>query len=321
MSPRPSAAKFARHRHKAKVDSAAMKNHSLAEEIRKFDDVARFEELLKAVVADDRSILAWHVGNLHWKALRLLDGGPADTREKHNWCWLALRAPLNGPIRKDGAGSLLKSPNVNQSFLEYLAPLPSAAFIIYWEQAQHAPDSILRVHYLAVLWEGKAIWRKLDPKPPFSIPDVAQALIRECCSVLKVEMTVPDDFLGAGMRATNYLELAIFVAVRFSQFAELQALLPDLKVFAQKALTTAPHWSLALAELNLYLAQPDGKTRDLSLVPDAELAEWKSIVEDVQKKYDVEQRGDPKEVLDVLVKIECLLGAKVTYADFKAVGP
>jgi|GEM_PF-4836062 len=261
----------------------------------------------------------WHIGRLHAQCSRLLDGKDPAAAQRHQWSDLAFRAEPDEPFRRGGEGLVVKNRSHQGNPFDYWKQFPPEAFAYFAEQAGATSEPIVKAQYLSCLWESRGLWKTQEPRVPMSIPEIARGLVAACASIIEREIENEEDEKGAGRQVTIYFGVAIFIASRFGDYSGLVPLLPRILTYAEKLIPGgACHWSLAIADVLTYLAQPYGKGRNSLTVSDADLSRLQNVVEQVQHRYDTEPgHGAPDEALDILARIEGVQGKKVTNEDYE----
>jgi hypothetical protein len=281
-------------------------------------DVRQFDEIRTVILAEDKGIALWHLERLHWKCAQILENTDAATSALHRWKALVFGAKPVEPVRHNGHGLVLKDHSRSGDPFDHWKDFPPAAYTLYWEAAHVEEIPIIRTQYFAVLWETRTLWRKIEPRVSFTIQDVAAKLITSCVQSLLPETRKQVNLWAAGREATLYFEIAAYIASRFEDYSEVTATLPAIMEFAEQLIEDAPHWSVGLAEVITFLAQPKGKVRKPDVVSDAELARIQEILKKVQIKYDSEPGHDgPEPVLEAIIRVEALRGVKVTQQDYE----
>ena len=188
--------------------------------------------------------------------------------------------------------------------------MPVEAFLFLWEfGSDRANHPVWRAHLLAAVWDTRLYWSKNGgaeaPKPA----EVAQ-------STVLAQMEAADWYFRQekgpkekGMCFVGHWELAVYLACITRNSERLESGLPHARQLAVDLMGEAAHWSLGLLQCELFLARPNIKTRNATLVTEIRLKEMLQLSLGIQERLEQQNNfGHVQNVLKCRQRIEILLG-------------
>ncbi|OGJ91389.1 MAG: hypothetical protein A2268_00090 [Candidatus Raymondbacteria bacterium RifOxyA12_full_50_37] len=270
------------------------------------------DQLLKDII-NSNDIFKIHLDLQNYyvrKSQLLKDAGKTTEAELSNLESLSFVGEFNqiltNPREKYGIYIIWGAPPDNQS-LNWQSTSEEGFYHLWCLCNSATIPPIIKIHHLTILWECKKLWAGKKPELPKPI-DVAVLLINNLIDVANWIKSLDIDPLLKGMELTRYLNISVFLASiigRDNLMTKIRTVLQDNSTIL---IDTAPHWALALVELELHLAS-NKKVRNETVVSNERLTEIEieidSIYQSLKHKNDI---MNLKEAIDIKSRLDKIIG-------------
>jgi hypothetical protein len=184
---------------------------------------------------------------------------------------------------------------------------PAALFQHLWVTA-NAPNFpvAVRALLLQALWELRTVWRPTGELPrPF---DVVRAAVSAHLDAAVWVIGLRIDGATRGLEAAKHWRTALRLSVEVGQPGWVEARSDALREGQQLLLDAAPHWALALVEVEIGLAAPRGRRQDF--VTDQRLEDLLVTLDDIGPRLETMGHMEhvQEDLLGVHAQVEALLG-------------
>jgi len=288
-------------------------NNELRNDIRDVSNLVEVEQVEKRIPSEDRSFVNFNLSELYSRAATLTEDGLLKTQ--FAWKAKAFRPEFSRALTGEKDGHILRVNYISGESLDYWKELPAEAFKFFYEESQKKLDPPVRCQYLACLWEGAKIWKKVLPE--INVKTLAEQLTLCCLECVKDEIAQPEDIKGCAMRAVEFLDIAVFIAKRFNFLDFFKSIVDPTLDYSEKTISEAPHWTLGFSRVLMELAYTAKDGRIQKIVSDTQLSKIRELIQSVHSLYETTPGAetDPMKTLEPLVLAERLLGNKVSQAE------
>ena len=274
------------------------------------NEPGEFGKLAARIAAECPDNLAFKFGTLHRQRGKLLEqAGSRDAAETEAWIAIVCeRAALPHP--PEGSYRIVSSRGaVDSDTLANWRKAPPSVYLNYWNHA-NSPGILpsLSAFLLQALWELRPLWKSQTlqgmPKPIDTAIESIKHHLLGADWILQPEL----EPMARGMRFSAHWETAFRLGNETGRLDLLSGAMCSLRSTQLALLSSAPHWSLSLTEIEIKLAA--------ALLKQTEDGFESSRLEDILKHLEqIEVYADKapctrlveSRILDASVKLERML--------------